>query len=618
MSLKPDTTALPTDNFQLILSLAKPLINYCFADTLASKHTTKPQICPLSITYNRNPCLNSLKYVFLSPLPVCRSSHKSPLTAIKQALQSTYAIRRRRHPLIVLILLAINGIMLSPRRCRLLFKYGKKMGSLGDTFLTNGRNHFACKKRRVFARALFLVLAVCLFSLPAPAKYSGGNGTPGEPYLISTADQMNLIGTDTNDWDKHFRLIDDIDLAAYTGTAFNLIGTPASPFTGTFDGNDHRILNFTYTTTATDYIGLFRYVYDPNAEIKNLHLTAPDIDAGTGWFVGALAGRLSFGTLSGCHIDDGYVSAESVVGGLVGHNSYGWIDNCSSSCRVSASYNHIGGLAGSSRGWISGSYSTGEVFGDDYAGGLVGRNRYGRIYDCYSTCDVSGGTYVGGLVGYNEDDIFTCYSIGAVSGDSNVGGLVGYNLHLIGAAVTDSFWNINTSGQAESDGGTSASTAAMQMKSTFTDAGWDFLTVWDICDRMNYPRFTWQPRLLSDFVCPYGVEINDLAAFGRQWLFLRLSADILPDENDGIVNFLDYAAFAAAWQSTPSSPNWNSDCDIAPEGGNDVIDGGDILLFFQQWLQFGASYADTTPDGGDGIVNLLDYAALADNWLAGL
>jgi hypothetical protein len=489
------------------------------------------------------------------------------------------------------------------------------MGSLGDTFLTNGRNRFACKKRRIFTRALFLVLTVCLLSLPAQAKYGGGNGTPSEPYLISTAEQMNLIGTDFNDWDKHFRLINDIDLAAYTGTSFNLIGTPASPFTGTFDGNDNRILNFTYTSTATDYIGLFRYVYDPNAEIKNLHLTAPHIDAGTGWFVGALAGRLT-GTLSGCHIEDGYVSAESKVGGLVGQ-TYGWIENCSSSCSVSGD-TYVGGLVGYNEDYISTCYSTGQVFGNGYTGGLIGRNKLGQIYDCYSRSDVSGDAYVGGLVGYNDEDIFTCYSTGVVSGDSNVGGLVGYNFQLFGAVVTDSFWDINTSGQTESGGGTSASTTQMQIKSTFTDAGWDFLTVWDICDWMNYPRFIWQPRLPSDFVCPYGVEINDLAVFVRQWLFLRLSADILPDENDGIVNFLDYAAFAAAWQSTPSSSNWNPDCDIAPEGGNDVIDGGDIFLFLQQWLQFGASYADTTPDGGDDIVNLLDYAALADTWLAGL
>lgn len=492
------------------------------------------------------------------------------------------------------------------------------MGSLGDTFLTSGRNRFARKQRRRFGRAFVLVFVVCLFSPPAQAKYSGGNGTLSEPYLISTAEDMNLIGADTNDWDKHFRLINDINLAAYTETTFNLIGSPGIPFSGTFDGNDHRILNFTYTTTATNYIGLFRYIDDPNAQIKNLHLTAPDIDAGTGWFVGALAGRLSSGIFSDCHIDDGYVSAEATVGGLVGHNSYGRIDNCSSSSYVSASYDYIGGLVGRSRGSISGCYSKGQVFGNGHAGGLVGRNKYGQISNCYSTCDVSGDNYVGGLVGHNDDDIFTCYSTGEVSGDSNVGGLVGYNFQLLGAVVMNSFWDINTSGQDESDGGTSASTAAMQTKSTFTDAGWNFLTVWDICEQMNYPRFIWQPRFLSDFVCPYGVEFNDLNALVRQWLFLRLSADILPDENDGIVNFLDYAAFADAWQSTPSSSNWNPDCDIEPEGGNDVIDGGDIFLFLRQWLQFGASYADTTPEGGDGIVNLLDYATLAETWLAGL
>jgi hypothetical protein len=465
-----------------------------------------------------------------------------------------------------------------------------------------------------------LALAVCFLSLPAHAKYGGGSGTLGDPYLISTAEDMNSIGGDANDWDKHFRLTDDIDLAAYTGTAFNLIGNPAIPFTGTFDGNDHRILNFTYTTTATDYVGLFRYVYDPNADIKikDLYLSAPDIDAGTGWFVGALVGCLSTGILSNCHVGDGYVSARSVVGGLVGQNSYGRIDNCSSSCRVSASYNHSGGVAGSSRGWISGSYSTGEVLGDGYAGGLVGRNRYGQISDCYSMCDVSGGTYVGGLVGYNEDDVFTCYSTGAVAGDSNVGGLVGYNSHLVGASVTGSFWDINTSGQTESDGGTAASTAAMQMKSTFTDAGWNFLTTWYICDQFNYPRLAWQTRLLADFACPYGVEMNDLAAFVEQWLMLRLSADILPDENDGTANFLDYAAFADAWKAIPAYPNWNPDCDIAPEGGDGIVDAADLLVLLQQWLQFGASYGDITPAGGDGIVNYSDYATLADSWLQGL
>jgi hypothetical protein len=119
MPLKPDITALPADNFRAILSSAMTLINYCFANTHANKHPTSPQICPLSITYNQNPYLNLLKYVPLLPLPVSRMSYKSPLTAVKQGLQSTYAIHRRRYPLIVLIFFAINGIMSNPRRRRL-------------------------------------------------------------------------------------------------------------------------------------------------------------------------------------------------------------------------------------------------------------------------------------------------------------------------------------------------------------------------------------------------------------------------------------------------------------------------------------------------------------------
>ncbi|GAG85111.1 unnamed protein product, partial [marine sediment metagenome] len=46
-----------------------------------------------------------------------------------------------------------------------------------------------------------------------------------------------------------------------------------------FDGNGHTISNFTYTSTDTDYIGLFGYVSGGNAEIKDLGLIDPNVDA---------------------------------------------------------------------------------------------------------------------------------------------------------------------------------------------------------------------------------------------------------------------------------------------------------------------------------------------------
>jgi hypothetical protein len=81
-----------------------------------------------------------------------------------------------------------------------------------------------------------VVCGLSFFATPAQAKYGGGTGEPNDPYLIFDANQMNEIGADSNDWDKHFILMADIDLSGFTGTAFNIIGYYASyrdnrPFT---------------------------------------------------------------------------------------------------------------------------------------------------------------------------------------------------------------------------------------------------------------------------------------------------------------------------------------------------------------------------------------------------
>jgi len=40
-----------------------------------------------------------------------------------------------------------------------------------------------------------------------------------DPYLICTAEQMNEIGANRGDWNKHFMLIADVNMGAYGGTA---------------------------------------------------------------------------------------------------------------------------------------------------------------------------------------------------------------------------------------------------------------------------------------------------------------------------------------------------------------------------------------------------------------
>ncbi len=380
-----------------------------------------------------------------------------------------------------------------------------------------------------------------IFELDAVAqrKYGGGTGEPNDPYLIYTAEQMNAIGADANDWDKHFKLMADIDLSDYKGTDFNIIGfygrnygTYKIQFTGVFDGSGKKISNFSYTSTDTSSAGLFGFV---TGVIKDLVLIDPNIDAGTGSGVGLLVGLLSDdGTISNCYAEGGSVSGNENVGGLVGWNHYSsTITNC---------------------------YSMASVSGNDRVGGLVGGNYGGAITNCYSSGDVSGTTNVGGLVGDNSWDVGTitnCYSAGRVTGTTDVGGLVGIN----DGQVTGSFWDIKTSEQSTSAGGIGKTTAEMQTESTFTDDGWDFVgesvngteDIWSICEGTNYPRLVWQIPA-GDFVCPDGITIDDFAFFTEYWL----------DDNCDISN--DYCQ--------------GTDLDFSG-----TVDANDLEIFFENWLE---------------------------------
>ncbi len=52
-------------------------------------------------------------------------------------------------------------------------------------------------------------------------------------------------------------------------------------------------------------------------------------------------------------------------------------------------------------------------------------------------------------------------------------------------------------------------------------------------------------------------------------------------DEDGIVNFIDYAIFAAAWRSEPNDVNYNAVCDLQD---NNNIDFNDLVLFCDDWL----------------------------------
>ena len=70
----------------------------------------------------------------------------------------------------------------------------------------------------------YIVILIFLYTGACLAKYSGGTGEPNDPYLIATPNDLNAISLDSNDWDKHFKMIADINMAGTTGDQFNMIG----------------------------------------------------------------------------------------------------------------------------------------------------------------------------------------------------------------------------------------------------------------------------------------------------------------------------------------------------------------------------------------------------------
>jgi hypothetical protein len=387
-------------------------------------------------------------------------------------------------------------------------------------------------------------------SLSVYGKYGGGIGTEEDPYLIYTSEQMNEIGLSVNrgDWGKHFKLMADIDLGAYTGTEFNIIGDihydggwVGTAFTGVFDGNGHTISNFTYDSNDRRYIGLFGYVDDRKgtAVIKNLGLIDANIDAGTGSHVGSLVGCSLLGTISGCYVNGGSVSGNNHVGGLVGTIGFEfipapstppikWVTNCYAIVNVTGDGNSIGGLIGHNYYLgISDCYAAGNTVssGND-VGGLVGYNSRGIVINCFSASSVEGENNVGGLVGLGSVKINNCYSTGSIVGDAHVGGLVGWNSCHPGycGTIKNSYWDIESSGEPNMCGEqyTGASgcdpnygktTSQLHKQSTFTD--WDFINVWNIGENQIYPH-------LRTF---FAGDIN----------------------KDGIVNFLDFCIVANKW-----------------------------------------------------------------------
>ncbi|WP_292484290.1 GLUG motif-containing protein, partial [Methanohalobium sp.] len=201
-----------------------------------------------------------------------------------------------------------------------------------------------------------------------------------------------------------------------------------------------------------------------------------------------------------CEVKNGTFegAAFQKFGGLVGQNYKGTITTSNASGNVNCGEGTVGDYTGGLVGYsnntgtdlvINRSYATDEVDGGDYVGGLIGLNIETRIYQTYATGNVTGNKTVGGLVGNvtgSNGEVSRSYATGNVTGNSAVGGLIG---GLKDATVSKAYWNIDTTGQSYSAGGTGLNTSDMKGEAAITNMEFDFTYSWKVDTGSNpsYP-----------------------------------------------------------------------------------------------------------------------------------
>ncbi len=338
---------------------------------------------------------------------------------------------------------------------------------------------------------------------------AGTPGSPGNPYLIKSAEDLDHVRDDLT---ASYKLQKDIDLSPYTSN-WQPIGQMSDPddfFRGHFDGDNYTIRGLTIDSSA-NYVGLFGYVRHPgvgtatitNVRLENVNIKSSKSTANIGGLVGladaSLNDRVIIDNVSVTGIIDTGSSGFS-TGGIAGLLSYANISNSDAHVRITAN-GYAGGLVGyNSNGIIEQSYATGDVSVESgRAGGLVGASQ-SPIRNSYATGHVSGvSASIGGLSGEISSfiPIENSYSTSIVSKGSGgeAGGLIGRNNVGVGnpSLISGNYWNLDDNADLQTIGGTFGTigtTGAISLSDLkqfdIVGAGWD-PDIWGIQTGVSYP-----------------------------------------------------------------------------------------------------------------------------------
>ena len=263
------------------------------------------------------------------------------------------------------------------------------------------------RKILVFLLALCLAAALVPVTAFAGAMFGGGTGTQGDPWLItSREDLLNLANrlnsdvtaTNYNNFNGcYFKQTADIDL---TGVKWEPIGySDSTCFAGNYDGDGHIIANAKSTgkVDADGFAtaGIFGWVLF--GSVQNLHVKAADFVA-TGIdnysFVGGITGVCYGASIQNCLVTDSKLESKrnnnnNCAGSIAGYSAGGTFENCAAERNEIKSMAYGGGFVG-------------EV--DDDNAGITTPSAFTNCYaaDCKVTAttkDPQGTSFAGGFAG---------------------------------------------------------------------------------------------------------------------------------------------------------------------------------------------------------------------------
>jgi len=317
---------------------------------------------------------------------------------------------------------------------------------------------------------LFATMTLCIVCFVLAGCFNGGDDPLGDGTIpeikyteISTAEEMiNLSGKVDN-----YKLVADIDVSAISWT-------PIEAFSGTLDGNNHKIIGLNMSGYKTD-AGLFSVL---KGSVENLTLSNVNINTtGESSSIGAICGT-NEGTIKNVSVDGAFNCPYSIyLGGVAGVNK-GIINNCVNNATITA-YDCVGGIVGlcsnnSKSVKLESCQNNGPIEGNACVAGIVGAittdsrsgqwtllianhtnnasiigksvkvggicgnavgNRFSTgayehnvsFSSCTNTKPIIGTDYTAGILGYGEyvTELSTCANTANITGKNYVGGYAG-------------------------------------------------------------------------------------------------------------------------------------------------------------------------------------------------